>query len=151
MMLVSIRTVARADTVVLVAGGDKKKKDGVPAVEFKLGSPYGVDSDRDGNLFIAELYGDRLHKVNPQGTLYTIAGNGTKGKAGDDGPARKATVNGMHGLALHPSGDVYIADTYNHCVRKIEAKTGIMRTVVGTGTKGFSGDGVPALQADFGG
>jgi hypothetical protein len=57
----------------------------------------------------------------------------------------------MHALAVDPSGDVYLADTYNHRVRIIEAKTGIIRNVVGTGEKGFGGDGGPAVQARFGG
>jgi sugar lactone lactonase YvrE len=139
-----------ADRIVLVAGGGTAAGD-APATDVKLVAPFGVDFDRAGNLFLVEMGGgERVRKVDAKGQLTTIAGTGQKGFAGDGGPAAQAQFNGMHNLAVAPSGDIYLADTWNSRVRKIDAKSGAITTVVGTGTKGFSGDGGPATQADFG-
>jgi DNA-binding beta-propeller fold protein YncE len=83
--------------------------------------------------------------------LTTIAGTGQKGSGGDDGLARDAQFNSMHSLAVTPGGDLYIADTWNNRVRKIDARTGRITTIAGTGEKGYSGDGGPAAKARFGG
>ena len=115
----------------------------------KLESPFGVDFDKQGNMYIVELSGGRVHRLDPAGTLTTIAGNGTRGYSGDNGPARDATFNGMHNVAVTPAGDLYISDSWNHCIRKIDGQTGIITTIAGTGKPGFSGDGGPALQATF--
>jgi DNA-binding beta-propeller fold protein YncE len=89
--------------------------------------------------------------VDGKGVLTVVAGTGEKGDAGDGGPAKKATFNGMHNLAVAPSGDIYLADTWNNRVRKIEANTGVISAFAGTGEKGFGGDGGPAAKAQFGG
>jgi DNA-binding beta-propeller fold protein YncE len=138
---------ARADKVVLVAGGGKGG-DG-PALEAQLASPFGIDSDRAGNFWIVEYAGHRVRKLDPQGKLTTVAGNGQAGKT--DGPGDKAQFDHPHNLAVAPSGDVYVADTDNNKIRKIDSKTGVVSTVAGTGEKGFSGDGGPATAAQFNG
>jgi len=115
----------------------------------KLHSPFGIDFDRAGNMFIAELEGGRVHKLDRRGVLTLIAGDGSKGYAGDGGPAARATFDGMHNIAVTPSGDAYISDAWNHCVRKIDGTTGIISTIAGTGKAGFSGDGGPANKAMF--
>jgi sugar lactone lactonase YvrE len=115
----------------------------------KLNSPFGVDFDAAGNMYIAELEGGRVHKLDPQGILTRIAGDGSKNYTGDGGPAAKATFDGMHNIAVTPSGDAYISDAWNHCVRKIDGKTGIISTIAGTGEAGFGGDGGPATKATF--
>jgi len=115
----------------------------------QLESPFGLDFDRAGNMFIVELGGGRVHKFDKAGTLTTIAGDGSKGYSGDNGPAKKATFNGMHNVAVTPDGDLYISDSWNHCIRKIDGKTGIITTIAGTGKAGFSGDGGPARKAMF--
>jgi sugar lactone lactonase YvrE len=140
----------RADKLVLVAGGSKDE-DGVAATEGKLRGPFAVGFDKAGNTYVAEMIGLRVRKINAKGILTTIAGTGEKGKAGDDGPALKAQFDGPHHLALAANGDVYLADTWNNRVRKIDAKTGVITTIAGTGEKGFSGDGGPATKAKFGG
>jgi hypothetical protein len=145
-----VATTARADKLVLVAGG-AKDEDGVAATEGKLRGPFAVDFDKAGNTYIAEMIGLRVRKIDSKGILTTIAGTGEKGKGGDDGPARKAEFDGPHHLAVAANGDVYLADTWNNRVRKIEAKTGVITTVAGTGEKGYSGDGGPATKAKFGG
>jgi DNA-binding beta-propeller fold protein YncE len=141
----------RADKLVLVAGGNKDD-DGVAATEAKLRGPFAVDFDKAGNTYIAEMTGHRVRKIDAKtGVLTTIAGTGEKGDGGDGGPAAKAQFNSPHHLAVAANGDVYVADTLNNRVRKIDAKTGVITTVAGTGEKGFSGDGGPAAKAKFGG
>jgi sugar lactone lactonase YvrE len=115
----------------------------------QLVSPFGVDFDQQGNMYIIELSGGRVHKLDVTGKLTTIAGDGSKSYTGDGGPAKDATFNGMHNVAVTPAGDLYIADSWNHCVRKIDGKTGIITTIAGTGKPGFSSDGGPATQATF--
>jgi len=115
----------------------------------QLDSPFGVDFDRQGNMYIVELAGGRVHKFDTAGKFTTIAGDGSKSFSGDGGPAEQATFNGMHNVAVTPEGDLYIADSWNHCVRKIDGKTGIITTIAGTGQAGFEGDGGPATEALF--
>jgi sugar lactone lactonase YvrE len=144
-------SVARAEKLVLVAGG-ANERDGVPAVEARLYAPFGVDFDKTGNLFLVELVGQRVLKVDPAGILTTLAGKTeVKGAGGDGGPASQAEFNGMHSLAVAPNGDIYLADTWNNKIRKIDAATGKISTIAGTGEKGFSGDGGPAVEAQCGG
>jgi DNA-binding beta-propeller fold protein YncE len=137
-------------TVVLVAGGGTGW-DGTAATQARLKSPFGVASDKAGNLFFVEMTGHKVRKIDGKGVLTTVAGTGAKGDAGDGGPATQAQFNGMHSLAVTPGGEVYLADTWNCRVRKIDARTGLITTVAGTGQKGFSGDGGPAVKAQFGG
>src|SRR5262245_23467954 len=142
---------AQAEKLVLVAGGGQKG-DGAPATEARLHNPFGVDFDKSGAMFIAELEGGHVHRIDAQGIFSTIAGTGEdKGDAGDGGPAKKATFNGMHSLAIAPSGDVYIADTWNNRVRRIDQKAGTISAFAGTGRKAYSGDGGSAVNADCGG
>ncbi len=140
----------QAAKLVLVAGGGKGT-DGGPAREARLQMPFGVDFDHSGSLFFVEFTGQRVRKIDAAGTLTTIAGTGEKGYDGDGGPATKAKFNSMHSLLVMPNGDIYLADTFNNCVRKIDGRTGHIRTIAGTGEKGFSGDGGPAVKAKFSG
>lgn len=141
---------SHAAKLVLVAGGGSEA-DAAPATRVKLSSPFGVDFDRAGNLFLVELTGERVRRLDAHGIVTTIAGTGEKGAGGDGGPALQAQFNGMHNLAIAPNDDIYLADTWNYRVRKIKAKTGIISTVAGTGEKGFGGDGGLAIEAKFGG
>jgi DNA-binding beta-propeller fold protein YncE len=136
-----------ADKIVLVAGGSDGG-DGRPARTARLQAPFGVDFDRAGNLFFVEFTGYRVRKIDRRGLLTTIAGTGKKGYGGDDGPALKAPFDGLHSLAVTPGGAIYLADTWNNRVRKID-QTGTVHTIAGTGAKGFSGDGGPATAARF--
>ena len=141
---------ARADKLVIVAGGGTETNR-APATKFQLRQPFGVDFDHAGNMFIVEMEaGQRVLKVDLQGLLTIIAGNGQKGNAGDGGPAAQATFNGLHNLAMSPNGDLFLADTFNGRIRKIDAKTGVISTFAGNGTKGFGGDGGPVAKAAFG-
>jgi hypothetical protein len=106
--------------------------------------------DKAGNLYFVELNGHRVCRVDSRGILTVVAGNGIKGDLGDGGPARSAQFNGMHNLAIALNDDIFVSDTWNNRVRKIEARTGRISTVAGTGERGFSGDGGPATKAKFG-
>ncbi len=114
-----------------------------------LKSPFGVDFDSRGDMIIVELEGGRVHRLAADGKLTTIAGDGSKSYQGDGGPALKATFNGMHNVAVTPNNDVYIADSWNHCIRRIDGKSGVISTFAGTGEAGFGGDGGPADKATF--
>lgn len=123
---------ARADRLVLVAG-DGKGPDGSPAASAKLVQPFGVDFGPDGTTYIVEMAkGERLRAINPKGELVTVAGAaGKKGYSGDGGPALQATFNGMHSLAVGPDGNVYLADTWNNCVRVFDPKAGTVNLFAG--------------------
>lgn len=142
-------TACRADKLVLVAGG-AKDGDNIPATQAQLKTPFGVAFDKAGNVYFVEYTGHRVRKIDAKnGDVTTVAGTGEKGFGGDGGPALKATFNSMHNLAVAPNGDIYVADTANNRVRKIDGK-GVVTTVAGTGEKGFGGDEGPAAKAKFG-
>ena len=142
-------SLARADKVVLVAGGGTAG-DGADATTAKLLAPFGVAFDGSGNLYFVEFTGQRLRRIDGLGIISTVAGTGEKGTAGVGGPAIKAQFNAPHSLAVMPNGDILVADTMNNRVCKIDARKGMLTVVAGTGEKGFSGDGGPAAKAQFG-
>jgi sugar lactone lactonase YvrE len=114
-----------------------------------LKRPFGIDFDQRGRMFIVELEGGRVHRLDPTGALSKVSGDGSKSYKGDGGLFAEATYNGMHNCAVTLNGDLYIADSWNHCIRKIDAKTGVISTIAGTGKAGFHGDGGPATAAEF--
>ena len=121
--------------------------DGGPATAARLNmSLGGVALDSAGNLYIADLLNERIRKVSPVGTISTYAGNGGYGFWGDGGPATAAQLSLPHGVALDSAGNLYIADSNNHRIRKV-TPGGTISTYAGTGTEGFSGDGGPATAA----
>ncbi|MFA7003463.1 MAG: hypothetical protein WC429_05445 [Verrucomicrobiia bacterium] len=138
--LLVLATAAHAGKLTLVAGCDSAN----------LHEPFGAALDAKGNMFICEESG-RILRVDAKGVVKTIAGEGGKGFSGNGGPAAKAQLHFPHNLIVEPNGDLLIADTLNHCVRKIDAKSGIITTIAGNGEKGFSGDGGPAAKAKFNG
>ncbi len=141
---------ARADKLVLIAGGGDKV-DNVPATQAKLDGPFGIVFDKAGSFYLVELTGERVLKVDSKGTLTIIGGTGKTGNSGDGGPATRATFNGMHNLTISQAGDLYLADTWNNRIRKLDPKTGTIAAFAGTGKKGYAGDGGPALKGVFGG
>jgi hypothetical protein len=124
-------------------GGDWKQASG------PLSSPFGIDFDSHGNMYIVELGGGRVHRLDKSGDLTQIAGDGSKAYTGDGGPAADATFNGMHNCAVTRDDHLLIADSWNHCVRRIDLDSGMIDTIAGTGKEGFSGDGGPATDATF--
>lgn len=120
--------------------------DGGSALEALLDSPAGLALDRDGNLYIADRWNHAIRKLDAAGILTTVAGSGLPGFSGDGGPATQARLNHPTGVAVDAQGNLYIADTENHRIRKVGVD-GIIRTIAGDGVAGFSGDGGPAHQA----
>ncbi len=122
---------AVAETLVLVAGGEDDRV-GVPALQAKLREPFGVDFDAAGNLFIVEMIaGNRLLKVDTSGILTHVAGQLTPGDSGDGGSALQAQFKGPHNLAVLPSGDVLLSDTWNGRVRRVSLTTSRVSSVPG--------------------
>ena len=138
---------AMADRLVLVAGGGVKMEG--PATACKLDRPFACGKDGRGTLFIVEMSG-RVLAVNRSGQLRRVAGGNGVGNSGDGGPALAAQLNAPHHLLVLANGDVLVADTMNHRVRRIEAKSGRIVPFAGTGTASYGGDGGPATEAQFG-
>ncbi|MEU9125267.1 RICIN domain-containing protein [Streptomyces sp. NPDC048506] len=122
--------------------------DGGPAVSARLNAPYAAAVDGAGDLYIVDAANHRVRKVTADGKISTVAGTGTAGFAGDDGPAASAKLNFPVGLVVDSTGTLYISDYSNHRVRKITAD-GKISTVAGTGTAGSGGDGGPAASAQL--
>ncbi len=120
---------------------------GVAALNAPLGRTAGVALDSAGNLYIADDADNIVAKVSPAGLLTVAAGNGHAGLSGDGGPAVAASLNGPLSVAVDSSGNLYIADTRNHRVRKVSG--GTITTVAGNGTAGYSGDGGSAVNASL--
>jgi sugar lactone lactonase YvrE len=126
--------------------------DGGPGTQAQLSEPNGICLDGRGNLFIADVRGQRVRKVRlDTGAISTAAGTGERKDAGDGGPATVAAVNGPRAVACDRAGNLFICEREGHRVRRVDAKSGIITTVAGTGEKGYSGDNGPALQATFNG
>ena len=123
--------------------------DGGPATIASLNLPHGVALDGAGNLFIADQFNHRIRKVDTSGIITTVAGNGSATFPGDGGPATSARLFHPTGVALDGAGNLFIADSSNHRVRKVDT-SGIITTVAGNGSFGFSGDGGPATSARLG-
>ena len=145
-----IRKVDATGTITTVAGTGESGfgGDGGPATQAQLQPPYGVAVDGAGNLYIVDRSNNRIRKVDPAGTITTVAGTGERGFSGDGGPASEAQLNSPLGVAVDGAGNLYIADTTNSRIRKVDA-TGTITTVAGTEFGGFGGDGGPASEAQL--
>jgi len=121
---------------------------GGPATSAKLDCPTDVAIDRQGNVYISDRNNDAVRKVSTSGTITTVAGTGTAGYTGDGGAATSAQLRAPHGLALDGADRIFIADTDNNVVRRVDT-SGAITTVAGSATPGFAGDGGPASAARF--
>ena len=122
--------------------------DGGPATQAELHQPWRVAVGPDGSLYIMDRYNFRVRRVGTDGIITTVAGNGTSGFSGDGGPATAAQISASEDVALGPDGGFYIADQSNYRVRWV-GSDGIISTVAGNGTYGFSGDGSLAIRAQL--
>ena len=149
-LILSTVSSARADKVTLVVGGTGP--DGGPANGAQTSKPFAVIFDAAGNMYIGEFGGQRVRKVDTHGIISTIAGTGKVGSAGDGGPATAAECNFIHDLVIGPDGNLYVADSFNRKIRKIDLTTGIITAFAGTGEgKKPAGDGGPAAKATLDG
>jgi len=122
--------------------------DGDNAVNAELNYPENLVTDAAGNIYIADIGGNRVRMINTSGIITTIAGNGNGGFSGNGGPATNATLAGPSALAFDRAGNLYICDQGNHAIRKVNT-SGIITTIAGNGTSGYRGDGGPAINAEF--
>ncbi len=123
--------------------------DGSMATAAKLNQPTSISMDDNGNLYILDHQNNRVRKVSSSGVISTYAGNGLIGYTGDGGPATSARVRIAWGIDADDMGNVYISDEGNRRVRKINT-SGIISTVAGNGSTGYTGDGGPATAARIG-
>lgn len=124
--------------------------DGGAARQAGLNQPFDVALDRQGNLYFSEAHNHCIRRVERgTGIVTTVAGSGTAGYSGDGGPATVAELHSPYGIALDAAGNLYIVDRLNACIRLVDAVTGIIRTLAGTGHAGYGGDGGPAHRAQL--
>ena len=122
--------------------------DGGPATEAVLNDPRGVAADKQGNIYIADTYNNRVRKIDVNGIITTIAGSQFFGAFGDGGLATSAALYHPTDIAIDNSGNIYISDSENNRIRKVDVN-GIITTAAGSSTVGFAGDGGPATEASL--
>jgi len=122
--------------------------DGGPANAALLNGPFDIAFDSAGNLYFSDTFNHRIRRVDARtGVITTVAGSGEAGHSGDDGPAIRASLNEPYGIVLDRTGNIYVADRLNRRVRRIDAASGIVTTLAGTGEAAYFGDGGPAAKA----
>jgi len=122
--------------------------DGKPATQAQLNGPRGVAVDNSGQVFVSDTKNNRIRVITGEGLIYTIGGNGNAGFFGDGGRATVASIHAPGAIAADNRGNLYIADTLDHRIRKIDNNNTIT-TLAGSGTPGYSGDGGPAASAQL--
>ena len=137
------------DTVAGTGADEDNGADGL-ALAVNVGQPFGVEVGPDGALYFTEISQHRVRRVDlASGQLTTVAGNGRKGYSGDGGPAIAAELNEPYEVRFDAAGNMLFVEMQNHLIRRVDAKTGVISTIAGTGRAGFGGDGGPATAAQF--
>ncbi len=131
-----------------IAGKNELNFTGGPALGTGFAWPNSPRFDGSGALYFSATGNNEVLRLDPKGEILTaFAGNGSPGLRGDGGPATRAVMNQPGALAIDGAGNVFIADTMNDVIRRVDAKSGIITHVAGTGRDGFTGDGGPAVRA----
>jgi len=147
-----IRRVDLKSGVMTTFAGTGEKKptpDGAPLEGTPLNGPRALDVDDKGNLWLVLREGNAMHRIDPKAKkIYHVGGTGEKGFTGDGADAKLAKLNGPKGISWSPKG-IYIADTENHAIRRIDEKTGVITTVAGTGSKGDGPVGKEPLKCQL--
>lgn len=144
------RLVAGKITTIAGNGAVENNGDRGKSNKVNIGFPFGVELGPGGALYITEVANHRVLRLDRKTQQITVvAGNGQKGYAGDGGPATEASLNEPYEVRFDKAGNMFFVEMQNHLIRKVDAKTGIISTVAGTGEKGYGGDGGPALKAQF--
>ncbi len=149
-MLTQVAVAQAAGTVTTIAGNGKEGHtgDSGPATQATQGETFGLVIGPDGALYVCETTTHVIRRVNLEtGVIDTVVGTGEKGNDGDGGPATSARCNEPYEVRFDRQGNLYFVDMRAAVVRKVDAQTGIITTIAGTGEAGFSGDGGPATQA----
>lgn len=123
--------------------------DGGQATDAQINRPYGLAVAADGTLYMSDNANNRIRRIGPDGIITTYAGYGEADYSGDNGPAVNAALNHPSGLAVDAAGNLYIADTNNHVIRRVDAQSKIITTVAGNGIRGYAGDGGRATFANL--
>ncbi len=145
-----VRKIAIATGLITTVAGNGTQGfsgDGGLATAASIDSPTGVAIDSAGDLYIADTHNHRIRKIAATGIITTIAGTGADAFTGDNAAAKAASLALPHGLSIDAAGNLYIADTENHRIRRVDAITGAITTVAGNGTQSFSGDDGAATLA----
>ncbi len=148
LILLLLPAFAKGQDIVTVAGDGARgfNGDNISATSASLSQPNDVAIDRYGNIYIADS--NRVRKVNTAGVITTVAGNGTTGFSGDNGPAIDAELYGLVGIIVDRFGNLYITEWGNDRIRKVDS-TGIITTIAGNGTYGYNGDNIAATTAEI--
>jgi sugar lactone lactonase YvrE len=141
---------SKTKTVIAGTGTTGPLGDGGQATAANLSNPNGVWADAHGNVYIVDNNHARIRKVDTSGVITTVAGNGTAGFMGDEGPATSAEINSSYGVMVDSAGNVYIADTGNNRIRQVDT-AGIIHTIAGDGTTTFTSASGPALSVGLNG
>lgn len=141
-----LHTSAQIITTVAGTGNFGYNGDGIPATSANMSGPTAVVADSHGNFYISSNLDCRIRKVSVDGIISTVAGTGVPGFSGDGGPATLASISQPEGLCIDKSGNLFICDSYNNRIRRIDTN-GIITTIAGTGEGDFGGDGGPATSA----
>ncbi|MCA1842376.1 MAG: hypothetical protein LC792_04150, partial [Actinobacteria bacterium] len=119
----------------------------ITTIAAGLAQPRTAAVAANGDIYVTDTYHHEIRRVDGSGAVTTVAGNGHAGSGGDGGPATAASLDTPHGVAVDNRGHVFVADSPNHRIRRVDLATGTITTVAGTGQEGFGGDGGPATAA----
>jgi trimeric autotransporter adhesin len=149
-LILFVSFVSKAQFINTIAGNGSTAfgGDGGPLINAKLWTPTDIIFDPAGNMYIADNCNHRIRKVDNSGIITTIVGTGVLGNSGDGGPATSAQLAFPIGITFDAAGNLYIADSWNNNIRKVNT-SGVITTIAGTGASGYSGDGGPAINATF--
>jgi trimeric autotransporter adhesin len=150
LLLLPFLSISQTNVIITFAGtgANGYSGDGGQCIRATFSRPQNIISDSTGNLYFADADNNVIRRIDGSGIVSTIAGNGTDGYSGDNGPATLAMLSTPTGLAVDAIGSIYIADNGNNRIRKVDA-SGIITTIAGTGVNGFGGDNGPATLAEL--
>ncbi|MDG1855845.1 MAG: hypothetical protein P8J66_02495 [Verrucomicrobiota bacterium] len=150
-LLMSGQSLAAEWNVETVAGTGLKgySGDDGPGIKAQLNNPYGLVVGPDKALYFCDIDNHIIRKLSDDGVISTVAGSGEAGYSGDGGLATEARLNQPYEIRFDREGHMFFVEMPNHLIRKVDARTGIITTFAGLGKAGYSGDGGPAIQAEF--
>ncbi len=148
-VVTSCVSAAVIDTVAGTGEAENNGDQGI-ATKINVGDPFGVELGPHGALYVTEVRNHRVRRVDlATGKISTVAGTGRRGYSGDGGPATAADLNEPYEVRFDSAGNMYFVEMQNHVVRRVDADSGVITTIAGTGVAGFGGDGGPATEAMF--